>query len=420
MDNLTHSLVGLASAKAGLERLSPYATSVCLVSANIADADFVTLFFGDRWTLLEHHRGITHSIVGTIAIGFLVPLVAFAIERLIVTARGSLHYSPRPLGEGLRGEGLVAHKPSPEPSRSGRGSESRELSPRIRFRGLLIASLIAAATHPLLDWTNNYGVRPLLPWSGRWLYGDLVFIVDPYIWLVLGGVVFLLTSNSKLKTLGWSVLGLGITTFIGLAGRRSGPDGASLRIAFAVWIGGLVLLATLRAFGTQRVPVRATAIAALTLLVVYWGCLAYTHRVAFANALTVINQMTEVSGERVIRVVAMPTVATPFLWQSVAETDRAMYRFRIEIGGDRYDSSSTTGVNRYEKPTGQRAQLVSTAELDRRTQALLGFARFPIARVDANNCVGQALVQFADLRYTEPGASRGNFSVNIPVDCPAR
>ncbi len=381
MDNLTHSLVGLASAKAGLDRLSPYATAVCVVSANIADADFVTLFFGDRWTLLQHHRGITHSIIGTIAIGFLIPLVALAAERLI--------------------------------------GKVRKVPPRIRFRGLLVASLMAAATHPLLDWTNNYGVRPFLPWSGRWFYGDLVFIVDPYIWLALGGVVFLLTSNSKLKTVGWSVLGLGITAFIGLAGWRSGPDGASLRIAFAVWIVGLILLATVRALGTRKLPGRATAIAALTLLVVYWGSLTYAHSLAFANASTIISQMTSASGERLIRVIAMPTVATPFLWQSVAETDRAMYRFTVAVSAVGSEGQATTAIKRYEKPAGQRMQLVSSAERDRRVQILLDFARFPIARVDADNCVGQALVQFADLRYTEPGVSRGNFSVNIPVDCPA-
>jgi hypothetical protein len=57
---------------------------------------------------------------------------------------------------------------------------------------------------------------------------------------------------------------------------------------------------------------------------------------------------------------------------------------------------------------------------DRRAEALLRFARFPIEHVNADNCVGQALVQFADLRYTEPGRGRANFSVNIPVDCPSR
>ena len=381
MDNLTHSFVGLALAKAGLDRLSPYATSVCIVSANIADADFVTLFFGDRWTLLQHHRGITHSIVGTIAIGFLIPLVALAIERLI---------------------GKVRKRP-----------------PRIRFRGLLGVSLIAAATHPLLDWTNNYGVRPLLPWSGRWFYGDLVFIVDPYIWLVFGGVGFLLTSNSRLKMLGWSALGLAITTFIGLAGWRSGPDGASLRFALVIWIVGLAVLAAIRASRAQK-PVGVTAVfVALSLMVVYWGTLASFHLSAVVNASTVANTIAFSQGERLARVVAMPIVANPFQWQSVAETDLALYRFKVSQSTNSYSPSETPAFIRYEKPTGQTAQLVSLAERDRRVQILFGFARFPIARVDAENCVGQALVQFADLRYTEPGASRGNFSVNIPVDCPA-
>ena len=360
--------------------MSPYATSVCVVSANIADADFVTLFFGDRWTLLQHHRGITHSIAGTIAIGFLIPVVAFAIERLFVKVRKS--------------------------------------SPRIRFRGLLLASLIAAATHPFLDWTNNYGVRPLLPWSGRWFYGDLVFIFDPYIWLALGGIVFLLTSNSKWKTLGWSIFGLGITTVIGLAGWRSGPDGASLRIAFIIWIAGLVLLAALRAWGWQRRFGQTAAFLGLGQIVVYWLILMSFHRTAVVNASTVANIIASSLGERTVRVIAMPLAANPFLWQSVAETDLAMYRFRVDASTNSYSPSETPAFVRYEKPSGPGAQLVSVAERDRRTRILLGFSRFPMARVDANNCVGQALVQFADLRYTEPGGSRGNFSVTVPVDCP--
>jgi hypothetical protein len=62
---------------------------------------------------------------------------------------------------------------------------------------------------------------------------------------------------------------------------------------------------------------------------------------------------------------------------------------------------------------------VSAASRDPRAQVLLGFARFPIARVENANCNGQALVQFADLRYTEPGASRGAFSLNVSIDSPA-
>jgi inner membrane protein len=52
MDNLTHSFLGLAAAKAGLEKLSPGATALCVLAANAPDADIVVLAFGDRWSFL--------------------------------------------------------------------------------------------------------------------------------------------------------------------------------------------------------------------------------------------------------------------------------------------------------------------------------------------------------------------------------
>ena len=83
MDGLTHSLVGLTSAKAGLERLSPYTAAVCILSANAPDIDVVSGFFGGRWVLLKYHRGITHSIVGALVLGVLIPSILFGIERAI-------------------------------------------------------------------------------------------------------------------------------------------------------------------------------------------------------------------------------------------------------------------------------------------------------------------------------------------------
>ena len=44
-------------------------------------------------------------------------------------------------------------------------------------------------THPVLDWLNNYGIRLLMPFSPRWFYGDAVFIIDPWLWLALGGAL---------------------------------------------------------------------------------------------------------------------------------------------------------------------------------------------------------------------------------------
>src|SRR2546429_1217820 len=376
MDGLTHSLVGLTSAKAGLERWSPYATVVCILSANAPDIDVISGFFGGRWTLLHYHRGITHSIIGTLALGSLIPSIFYAVDRAI--------------------------------------AQRRKRPPQIRYRGLLMASLIAAATHPLMDWTNNYGVRPLLPWTGRWFYGDLVFIIDPYIWLVLGGAAFLLTSNRRLQIVGWSVVGIAATLLI-LVGPAQRGLSTVVFVVRVIWILGLLAFILARSFNLQRRLRKSIAFAALAFVVCYWGALAVMHHAAYENAFRRANQLAAENSEHLVRVAAMPTAANPLRWQSVAETDRAIYRFFVGVA-----AQPSTSAERYEKPSGLSEQLVSAASLDHRAQVLLGFARFPLARVESENCIGQTLVQFADLRYTKPGGSRGNFSLNVPVECPAR
>ncbi len=51
---------------------------------------------------------------------------------------------------------------------------------------VLFLSAIAVLSHPILDTLNTYGMRWLMPFSGRWFYGDTLFIVDPWLWLALG------------------------------------------------------------------------------------------------------------------------------------------------------------------------------------------------------------------------------------------
>jgi inner membrane protein len=382
MDNLTHSLVGLTVAKAGLERLSPYATIVCVAAANAADADVASGLFGDRWTLLQHHRGITHSIAGTIAIGFLVPALALAIER---------------------GASAITKR-----------------KPRIQFRGLLLASMLAALTHPLLDWTNNYGVRPFLPWSGHWFYGDLVFIADPYLWLILGVPAFFLTSHTRVRIAGWAALAICVAALMGFAGRSSNTEAAPLRVALIFWIVAAVIAAWWRARGVHARFGPNLAVIGLLQVLGYWGVLAIAHHGAARNASTIAQSVAAAHGERLIRAAAMPTVASASRWQAVAETDQAIYRFVVRPGDLTGSESRDQSMTRFVKPKGLAEALVTAAEDDRRAQTLLDFARFPIAAVNDGDCVGQTLVQFADLRYTEPGRERGNFSVNVPVDCPVR
>ena len=60
-------------------------------------------------------------------------------------------------------------------------------APPVRPAWLLALSAFAILTHPFLDWLNNYGMRWLMPFRGTWFYGDSVFIMDPWLWLILGG-----------------------------------------------------------------------------------------------------------------------------------------------------------------------------------------------------------------------------------------
>lgn len=368
MDNLTHSLVGLTVAKAGLERLSPGATALCVLAANSPDCDVAIALFGDRWTFLQHHRGITHAIVGVAVLSVLLPLIFYGVDRL--------------------------------------WARFRNHTPQVKLRGLMIASLVATATHPLLDWTNNYGIRFFLPWSGKWSYGDFVFIVDPYLWLILGGATFLLSAKTKTGKVIWGVLATAITALIVTN---------SSRFVMGVWIAALVILIVLFVVGAERRWGNKITFAAIALALVYWSFLGYAHSRAVAYGYGIASRLVTPQGETISRLAAMPTLADPLHWDCVFETDRATYRFRLFLPSFKI---SPGRLARYEKPSGELAEVLESVSQQRPARVFLGFARFPVAQLADPNCTTQTLVQFADLRYTEPGRSRGTFTLELPVDCP--
>ncbi len=137
MDNLTHSLVGLFLARAGFRRASPYGTALMVLAANAPDVDVVS-GLGGAVTYIEWHRNITHSLIGW-------PVVA------------------------LMSVGLVA-------------AATRTKLPWLK--AWLIA-LVGVGSHLLLDLTNTYGVRLLLPFSGRWFHWDIAPVIDLAIWTIL-------------------------------------------------------------------------------------------------------------------------------------------------------------------------------------------------------------------------------------------
>src|SRR3982751_6123305 len=320
MDSLAHSLVGLAAAKAGLEKLSPGATAVCILAANAPDIDFIAAISRDRWTVLHHHRGFSHSVAGIITIGVLLPAIFYFVALLITKARGRAN--------------------------------------TFRFSGLLLASLLTVATHPLLDWTNSYGVRPFLPWSGKWIYGDLVFVVDPVLWLVLGSAAFFAASKSRRQLVLWSVLASLVTLlvlYVSLASRSVGHPA----VIVTVWIGTLLaIVVSYRRHAGPPSPSKSAAVG-LLLIVAYWSVLALLHGRALTSAASVVSGLMTDKNEHVLNLAATPALADPFSWRCLAETERAVYRFDLKLIGD-----GVSNTVRYEKPNAVQAPLIQEANDD--------------------------------------------------------
>src|SRR5246127_3334493 len=142
--------------RAGLNRKTALATATLTLAAEATDLDVLSRFGGSAFGL-NHHRGFTHSFLG-------IPLVAAVVV-------GFIYLLWR-----LRD----------------RKTRNPNLPPRW---GLLFAyACLAGLSHILLDYTNNYGVRPFWPFSERWISWDIVYIVDPvmFVLLILGLVIPLL------------------------------------------------------------------------------------------------------------------------------------------------------------------------------------------------------------------------------------
>ena len=154
MDNITHSLVGLLLARAGLEKTTPRGTAMMVLAANAPDIDAVFWFSGTQ-TYLEWHRSYPHAIA-------FAPLVAL-LPMLLARVRFSW------------------------PS--------------------FLASLIGVFSHLLLDWTNSYGISLALPFSWHRFRLDIANVFDVWIWgILLGGAVAMALARSTRRGLAWASL----------------------------------------------------------------------------------------------------------------------------------------------------------------------------------------------------------------------
>lgn len=156
MDNLTHSLIGAALGQAGLKRKTGLAMPALIIGANIPDVDAACLLWLEGTEHLGFRRGITHGPPAML----LLPLLL----------AGALWWFDR--------------------WQTGRGTRPTGRLP-VDFKWLYLLSLIGCLSHPLFDWFNVYGIRLLEPFSSQWFYGDVLFIIDVWLWALLGfGVWF--------------------------------------------------------------------------------------------------------------------------------------------------------------------------------------------------------------------------------------
>jgi inner membrane protein len=237
MEPVTHFLTGACLGRAGLNRKTRYATLAAVLAAEAGDLDVLWGFAGPV-AGLQHHRGITHTFVA-------VPVVA-----AVVTGAVWLFHRWREKRRLRKGQ------PPAQPT---------------LWVWVYAAAFLSALSHLLLDWTNNYGLRPLFPFNPRWYAGSFVFIAEPVLWaLMLSALIF-------------------------------------------PWLLGL----TDREIGARRSAFRGRgwAIFALCGMVVLW-CWRWGEH---AQALAML-QTTQVTAVPATRIAAEPYPVNPFLWHAILET----------------------------------------------------------------------------------------------------
>lgn len=348
MDPLTHTLFGAALAETGLRRISRHATAALVIGANLPDIDALAYFRGSDVALYAR-RGWTHGVLSMLLLPLLLTGMVMLWSRW--RARCSRH-----------------------------GAEEA-----VRPAALLAVACLALWSHPLLDWMNTYGIRLLMPFDGQWFYGDALFIVDPWLWLMLGaGVV--VSRSARVPSLAAWVLLAAAASWLLLS--RGLPHGVVV-----AWSAGIALVALLR----WKVPraragrvAQAGLVAAFAYAVVMFGLA----RHAESRALERFPDAESVQ--------ASPVAALPL-------------EHRIVLAWkDRYRVIDPDGAE-HDYLLAPADRVVQLALGDASVRGFATWMRFPWWQVEAHPDGWR--VRFHDLRYSQPGnadAGIGYAEVVVP------
>lgn len=365
MEPLAHTLVGATLAETRLGRWTPLAPAALILAANLPDIDVATYLVSSDYAL-GHRRGWTHGVLAMAVLPLLLALGLAAWDRWV----------------------RRRWRPQADP---------------LRWRALLGVSYVAFLTHPFLDWLNNYGIRLLAPFDDRWFYGDALFIVDPWLWLLLGGALFLLRSHSRWGIALWAALGTATTAAVLLAA----PEPA----AKIVWCLAVAALVGLRLAG--RTPASGTpaghrvAVAALAAAAIYIGVMVAS--VPLARS-AVLGELAARPGLGPVRSLMVgPVPVDPFTRQVVAALPGA-----YEVGRFHWLGAPRLTLDRPLRRTAPSAAVRAA----RSSPAVAGFvrwARFPFYRVEETPA--GLTVYLLDARYTRtPTTGFGGAVVHLTPD----
>jgi inner membrane protein len=388
VDNITHTLIGVVLAELAIPRETTRTTTRLFVAAGAIAAnapDLDLLYVGITpfpLGYLLHHRGHTHTLIG---LAVQVVVIALACQLVL---------------RFLEGPGVW----------------------RARLWGLIA---VALASHVALDACNTYGVHPFYPFDGRWIFGDALFIFEPWLWLGLCLTVGLNVRRRAFRALLMTPLAVLLValTFVSVL---------SVWTLVAMIVSGVALAWWTRSW-TSRARA-AGAVAAVTLFVAAMSAAsakarADTRELMAADAPASASASAAARGG-LVDIVLTPDPAAPLCWTVIAiERDRGAGTFVTRRGTlslwpswqspERCASHRLTGLRATRRIGDGRlvwseeihqplAAFRDLAARDCRVAAWLQFGRAPVLHTD----------RLFDLRFEGP---RGNFSAMRLADssCPA-
>jgi inner membrane protein len=271
MDNVTHTLIGalLGETVARTTRPDPRGlpgevrrnllVATAAIGSNLPDVDVLYSFIGGKINYLLQHRGHSHTIAGALVLA----AVAFAIARWELKRRG--------------------RSPS-----------------RYDVRWLISVLTFTPLLHIGMDFTNNYGVHPFWPISNRWLYGDAVFIAEPFLWAACAPLALTFrTLLARLIVLAVLAIAIGLALFSGLVPRLPA-------VALIVVIAAMLLLA-------WRASPQKALVAGVALWLAITATFVVSSQVAARRIATIAA--TLFPDERSIDQVLTPMPANPLCWE---------------------------------------------------------------------------------------------------------